>query len=641
MMRILSWSSGLGCDKTHTPDFNMFVPNQQMSSVTSPLVPASVKRKRSPSLDDQAIRPVVDSPPPDRHEQEDSRPGVIGDNHPTDLKQEFSTPTDLPTPPYITPLDSQLPVAKSTLTIPTDAQLHSMRQTISSQLSLEILIKHKELRLIDQEMAKCQVALEQLRRCHEIPYPGTQRPSALVSEGRGPAVRRASERYPAESPAPWGVTDGPYTRHYSRWLLPDRKFDGGESEIVYPPTNVHVSASGRSTRGHVVDLGLTSGKSRSQRVDLKSLPAGYGQPKEKATGPMILKRKSDNTMVKLVCPDCGRHDFGSAQGFINHCRIGHSRSFASHDAAAEACGEPVEYNDNGTVKGVEPVVIPSSNTSVHPLVRSAKLMPETPGPIFSYSAQPTFSSASQQQAQGRKAVSPDFHASTQTPNLSALIKNRGLGLDLHSIVTDAKSKITVPEPEDDFEEMDVDSLVPINTGRHPQVAGSKQPSKSIMGNGSSAILQSRLPLASSNHDSQQSISTRTTKIADNRRDSFPALLPSPTNESTQAPSLVDDDEEFDAQSPMSTDDVDEDDTPEVDFEVHDEEQADRVPNLRGSDITTSQTTCAPVSAPTAQSGIHQQSVAARALGANGRVDFGSPSPVPEGSDRKRRRIEGN
>src|SRR5208282_692912 len=47
--------------------------------------------------------------------------------------------------------------------------LDTLRDAIESQLSLEILLKHDELRLINQEMAKCQIALEQLRRCHLIP----------------------------------------------------------------------------------------------------------------------------------------------------------------------------------------------------------------------------------------------------------------------------------------------------------------------------------------------------------------------------------------------------------------------------------------------------------------------------------------
>jgi hypothetical protein len=62
-------------------------------------------------------------------------------------------------------------------------------------------------------------------------------------------------------------------------------------------------------------------------------------------GLVIQKRKSDGLVIKLVCLDCRRENFSSALGFITHCRIAHDRSFASHDAAADACGEPVEVDE--------------------------------------------------------------------------------------------------------------------------------------------------------------------------------------------------------------------------------------------------------------------------------------------------------
>lgn len=43
-----------------------------------------------------------------------------------------------------------------------------LQQIIEHQFNLEILMKHRELRLIEQELAKCQIALEQLRRCEIV-----------------------------------------------------------------------------------------------------------------------------------------------------------------------------------------------------------------------------------------------------------------------------------------------------------------------------------------------------------------------------------------------------------------------------------------------------------------------------------------
>lgn len=67
---------------------------------------------------------------------------------------------------------------------------------------------------------------------------------------------------------------------------------------------------------------------------------------------------------RLECLDCKRSDFSSAQGFINHCRIAHQREYASHEAAAFACGQTVEETDEGFISPYQrnPVDPPSRNT---------------------------------------------------------------------------------------------------------------------------------------------------------------------------------------------------------------------------------------------------------------------------------------
>src|SRR5438034_9068986 len=204
--------------------------------------------------------------------------------------------------------------------------VNKLRQTIESQLSLEVLLKHDELRLIDQEIAKCQAALEQLRRCSEIPFPGSNAtgPVDSMSKGAGFAVLPSGTSRPPVSPSPWCLTDGPYSRHYARWLLPDPRFDGGEADAGALSLSAgNAGVDGRTTRGTWAESGSVSGKSRSQRGStgskLQALSSGYPQPKDKA-GPMIIKRKTDGQIVKLVCLDCRRDNFSSTQGFINHCR---------------------------------------------------------------------------------------------------------------------------------------------------------------------------------------------------------------------------------------------------------------------------------------------------------------------------------
>ena len=365
--------------------------------------------------------------------------------------------------------------------------LTPLQQTIESQFSLEILLKHRELRLIDQELAKCQVALEQLRRCHVMPYPvSSSDPSAMqmVSRGVGPAYNTQ-----AQSPTPWGIGDGPYARHYAKWLIPDPAFGDSVAEDPYSQLGGKTLPD-RATRGSMSSKahvgGHTRGQRGSAREKLQALPHGYPEPKENK-GPMIVKRSTDGKMVKLVCLDCRREDFNSAQGFINHCRIAHSRGFASHDAAAIACGEEIDADAIGSTSGL----IAGSSTStaglVHPLIRSALLTNSTPriSPATQQrrkrvqakglvapqiSGKPGGSTESPSTPQAGHATQLNFQApspfkpSPQTPHLSALFAKSGRDGNLEEMVTEAMYK---PEPEtlmndgldDDEDEEDMEESV--------------------------------------------------------------------------------------------------------------------------------------------------------------------------------------
>ena len=337
--------------------------------------------------------------------------------------------------------------------------LTPLQQTIESQFSLEILLKHRELRLIDQELAKCQIALEQLRRCEVMPYPATSSdPDVMqpVSSGLGPSYDTQSQ-----SPSPWGITDGPYARHYAKWLIPDSAFGDNNTESLDPRSR-DVALPERATRGSKTSARAHRGYAREK---LQALPLGYPESKEDK-GPMIVKRASDGQMVKLVCLDCRRDNFNSAQGFINHCRIAHSRGFASHEQAAIACGEELETDAAGIVVGS---TTGTPNSLVHPLIRSGPL-PKTA---------PSTSSATQQRRKRSQGsvltphkpagsinarsntlsilqVGPasqlDVHApspfkpSPRTPHLSALFAREGRGGDLEEMVAEATIMLE-PEPD--------------------------------------------------------------------------------------------------------------------------------------------------------------------------------------------------
>ncbi|KAL4868129.1 hypothetical protein BDV12DRAFT_186119 [Aspergillus spectabilis] len=462
-----------------------------------------------------------------------------------------------------------------------------LRETLEAQLSLEVLLKHSELRLIDQEIAKCQVALEQLRRCAEIPYPGSQATGASqsVSGGRGISVWAPGNGPAPLSPAPWGVVEGPYTRHYSKWLLPDPRFDGGELEPATPMSmGVTTPMEGRSTRGNPIDTGYLAGKTtRPQRgstgTKLQALPSGYPAPKERA-GPMIIRRKSDNVLVKLVCLDCRRDNFSSTQGFINHCRIAHNRNFASHDAAAVASGEPVEVDEAGAVVGGKNEPTTGFTPGfVHPLIRSAHAIestPKTPSASDSDAARKRpFQSRSLSTAEiplphtpgpktpkMAKALNDAFTASEDTPHLSSLMKLRGVGLDLGQLVGEAKTAVDLDEYSSDEGESETEPTTPsavVKSNKPLATRAGRQPMRTTASQTASERPDGHKGLERLDHRpfpletltptrpvTYQSPYAPTGSQVNELRDVVD-LSPN-TVESNQAPSLVSDDDDFEAAS---------------------------------------------------------------------------------------------
>ncbi|KAJ5145508.1 uncharacterized protein N7515_000072 [Penicillium bovifimosum] len=356
MFRLLPWPSAIGGNKV-IEEVKMLGSN--CAGINTLPLP-QLKRKRSDSDAPDAPAPTkVRADLPSEREQKESTEPVT--------QVTASTPSS--TDP---PVASARSLAQDAVAARPNPNIDRLRETITAQISLEVLLKHNELRLIEQELAKCQVALEQLRRCAEIPYPGSYVTgiSPEVSSGTGASLLPPGNGPAPVSPAPWGVTDGPYTRHYAQWLLHDPRFDGGE-----PERRVSAHApEGRSTRGRPSDAGIVEGNSRPKRgskaAKHTSLSSGHAPVKEKP-GPMIMWRKSDKVFVKLVCLDCRRDNFSSAQGFINHCRIAHNRNFRTHDEAALHCGRAVLFDPAGNIiaTSFEPTPTPATDGSVHPLNR--------------------------------------------------------------------------------------------------------------------------------------------------------------------------------------------------------------------------------------------------------------------------------
>lgn len=361
------------------------------------------------------------------------------------------------------------------LTALVSSDLTPLQETIKQQFNLEILMKHRELRLIDQEIAKCQIALEQLRRCEIIPYP-SKHLSNDVSSGTGAALRAQSGFTQPTAPAPWGVTDGPYSRHYSSWLLPDSTFD--PVSMAQTPTSYDPYAivrGDRSTRNSGASWKPVKSRHNRESVNSFSPQAPVAPaPSRNKGGPLVLKRLSDNQFVKLVCTKCHRSDFSSVQGFLNHCRIAHKIDYKSHEAAAQDCGHLLEAHEADLAATAPP---PVGTT-----VRTPAPKPLPPAPVTTkvhhlnqeFIPRPTWKRQrlAYAQALSRQPSTPTVQPATTTthasvvssaaaPFLSAHLAKRGIGVNLAAIIAKLGEKIDLGPETDDADDNSPGTTTPI------------------------------------------------------------------------------------------------------------------------------------------------------------------------------------
>ncbi|KAF2864156.1 hypothetical protein K470DRAFT_254486 [Piedraia hortae CBS 480.64] len=286
----------------------------------------------------------------------------------------------------------------------------ALAQIIENEFNWQILHKHNELRLIEQELAKCQVALEQLRRCELVPFPGTQGLSMAVTKGLGPWVIPSSGQPRPSHPPPWGVTDGPYSRHYQQWLLPDARFDSTVATVG--PADDLGTVPARSTRN-------AAASRRLNPATHMPMTAKVGDVSGNKVSPLILRRSTDGKFVKLMCNHCDRSNFSNIQGFLNHCRLAHKVDYKSHDAAAVDCGLVVDEGE---------------------AARLRLLASMTPKEATSRSAAATSRVHPLNLPTARTNISPAVQAmgSTQAPRLSAFLAKRGFSANLDDAINHAK-----------------------------------------------------------------------------------------------------------------------------------------------------------------------------------------------------------
>lgn len=183
-----------------------------------------------------------------------------------------------------------------------DTPIEKLRDIITNQIDLEIRLKHKELTLTKEEIGKCESQMITLRKFFEVPSQVSleNEPNDFTVKYYNLLSKSLSANYSNLS----GIPDS----HTPKASMLEEGY-AGEPKYSYRT---------RST---------TSSLRPSTSISKPSASLG------------CLYRRTDGVIVKLTCPDCNRSNFSSAQGFLNHSRIAHSKEYTSQDGAALKCGE--------------------------------------------------------------------------------------------------------------------------------------------------------------------------------------------------------------------------------------------------------------------------------------------------------------
>lgn len=169
-----------------------------------------------------------------------------------------------------------------------------IKQNVTNQIDLEILLKHREYNLVQNEISKVQNQLDTLQKLHSDP-------------GYAKYLQGIIDLKEA--------TRNEFTQQY---------YNTEPSEMI--------------TRRHSI-YGIR--KSLTEGDAQKPHRTSYGglRPVVDSQGNKIcVHKRSDGVIVKIECPTCSRSDFGSAQGFLNHSRLAHQVEYKSQDHAALVCG---------------------------------------------------------------------------------------------------------------------------------------------------------------------------------------------------------------------------------------------------------------------------------------------------------------
>ncbi|KAJ1916210.1 hypothetical protein H4219_003923 [Mycoemilia scoparia] len=209
-----------------------------------------------------------------------------------------------------------------------------VRRIIEQQFNLEIYMKQREIHQLESSIQKTQIMLDVVQSSILNKHNGiTPNNSGLLSI----ALSGKDKRF------------GGLSRNTFSNLL------SSSSNISTPPPvrqsarNVNYSEfydNSTSTRGY-------------RRDRLSTINSSSG---------CLYAQTQDEKFIRITCPGCGRTNFATFQGFINHCRIVHEMEFTSHAEAANICGVLVENDQaeipaNHPVRRMAPLAAPFSSIS--------------------------------------------------------------------------------------------------------------------------------------------------------------------------------------------------------------------------------------------------------------------------------------
>lgn len=210
-----------------------------------------------------------------------------------------------------------------------DAEQLRLSSVIGEQFDMEIILKHRELNLIEGEIAKVRIMMNSMRQ-------------RVLDKTEQQQVLNSSRKY-----SPSASTKN-NELIYNNYHAVDKPRTSSSSWHNYKSSASRSSSSSNISEVSEITTSSDTTASSPPITTTTSKPANNNSSKVKekpGKGKAIRQcfyERSDGHLVQMICPECGKEGFANIQGFINHCRLSHKIIYESHEAAANTCGIVLE-----------------------------------------------------------------------------------------------------------------------------------------------------------------------------------------------------------------------------------------------------------------------------------------------------------